>query len=193
MLKLGYEDVESFEEVWILSECRMRGECLPTKQYEPLLLTYKQSGRVASYLSRLLKGVPPESLKVILMEKMNEDMGRVYREVLDFLKVSDVRRKDFPKLNQRAYHRSKLISKFVNNTPEWILVANRRLKRIFGIEKTGVLAWLRARNLKQQKREVSSGMRSEQVSYSADEVRALEQIIGRRVPWKEFCYCQAKT
>lgn len=147
MLKSGHEDFEDFFKAWRLSDARINGYSLPSKKTENILVSYKEFGRVGSYLESVIKKVGRENLHLIIFDDILSDIRSVYKGILDFLGVPDDGRIEFPVYNERRYHRFKSVAKFINDPPKHLLALNDLVKGVLGIQRIGFIDWLRNKNL----------------------------------------------
>lgn len=85
----GNETETNFERALALQELRKKGESLPPTVHFPSRLYYDQHIEIASQISRYLELFPQEQIKIILFDDFKERTEKVYKEVLEFLDVSD--------------------------------------------------------------------------------------------------------
>ena len=92
---------------------------------EPLgLLQYRRIGSFANYLEQAVKVVPPDQLKVVVLEDFLEDPRRHYSEVCRFLGVDDDGRSEFPPVRESQAHVCPPLSRFLRHPPP-LVPANR--------------------------------------------------------------------
>jgi hypothetical protein len=183
MLKSGHETIEDFFEAWQYSGRRLAGHDLPRMDLERILVAYAEFGRVGTYLERAIEKIGRQRLHVIVYDDMLADMRSVYKNLLDFLGVADDGRCDFPVYNTRRFHRFRMLANFINEPPSSLLKANDRVKRVLGIQRIGVMDWLREKNLKQQRQAVPQSVLEQVRTHFADEVAKVEKILGRDLGW----------
>lgn len=85
----GNETEKSFEKALELQERRMEGKELPPTVHFPSRLYYDQHIEIAQQISRYLKLFPREQIKIILFDDFKNDTKKTYKEVLQFLGISE--------------------------------------------------------------------------------------------------------
>ncbi len=183
MLRSGHEEIEDFLKAWNLSESRINGHHLPLKRTENILVSYKEFGRIGTYLKTIVNKVNRENLHIIIHDDMVDDMCLVYKDALKFLNVPYDGRNDFPIYNKRSFHRFKLIKRFVNDPPHSLLYLNNRVKSILGFKKIGFIDWLRNNNLKEQQQTVPDHVLREVREFFDEEIKIVSEIVGRDLAW----------
>jgi hypothetical protein len=84
MVYMTEEDETDFEQAWALQGERAAGRRVPRGCREPRLLQYREVGRLATHLERLLAVAGRERVLVYLFDDFERDPGSVYRAILDF-------------------------------------------------------------------------------------------------------------
>jgi len=179
------EDEPQLAAAWALQEERARGARLPRDCPEPKLLQYRQVALLGSQLQRLLAVVPPEQVQTVVFDDLARDPGGEYRRVLAFLGLRDDGRVDFPSVNVRPAHRLQLVSRLTQRPPRSLVRAASALKRRFGLERIGILDWLRRANrVPAERPQLPGGFRLVMADTFAEDVALLSSLLGRDfTPW----------
>lgn len=106
LLRWMLEDEPDLAAAWRLQEARSRGERLPPRCPDPLILQYREWGALGSQLERLMATVPADRLLHIPLDALRADPRRTYLSVLEFIGATDDGRTAFPAFNQAAQVRS---------------------------------------------------------------------------------------
>lgn len=183
MLRSGHEDIDDFYEAWKLSNDRMKGEMLPQKKTANILVSYKEFGRVGSYLDAVIKKVGRENLHLIVFDDMQNDIRSVYKRLLSFIDVPDDERIEFDVWNTRRFHRYNLLARFINDPPEKLLALNDLIKKTIGINEIGFINWLRTKNLRKKEIITSDCVLTEIRASFDEEIRLVESLLSRKLTW----------
>lgn len=188
MLYTLVEDVENFEEAWELQEDRRRGKAIPKGCIDPALLQYERFGQLGKYLEGVLTLFSRENVKVIFFEDFIRDTRSCYLDVLGFLNVEDDGRTEFPAVNERKVHKSKMLGSLLTNRPlirsiSWL----RRPLAMIGINSTDLKEYVKGLNARKiGKQPLSDGFRGKLTAAYRKDIRLLEQITGRDLQhWNE--------
>jgi Sulfotransferase domain len=176
----GFKEFADFETAWNLQNTRRRGRYLPRYCPEPRCLQYRDVCSFAHQIWRAKSLVPPGQLKVYIYEDMFADMRRYYQGVLQFLRLPDDGRIDFPAINENAMLRSAVIGQVAANMP-WPVAkrysAMRSALLRFGIRPRRWLAPHIA--VKAQRPPLRAEFRQMLMDEFADDVRRLEKLLAR--------------
>jgi len=115
MLNAGYEDIDDFEQAWLLREERQRGRSVPRQCPEPALLDYSAVACVGRQVARLLDRVPAERVCIVSLANLRSDVRRVYVDVLRFLDLPDDGRSSFPASNRSFVNRSATLTRLARH------------------------------------------------------------------------------
>lgn len=173
MVFTGRDDVADFAEAWNLQEARRDDRRLPFMVWEPKFVQYGDACSLGRQVARLLEIVSPERVKFLLLEDIVRDPATAYRSVLQFLGVSDDRRRDFRVHNQAKMRRWRGL-----NTVAWAISNTRR---VLGIER-GLGLWKRIdvmNRIERPRAPISAEMRRTLWDYFAADVVLLQSLIGR--------------
>ncbi len=158
----GTENIEDFVTAW-----KAHGAA----RYGPVC-------SLGTQLERLYGIVPPEQVQLVFLEDMKREPRRVYKAVLDFLRVPDDYRVDFPVANAASKRRWPNIHKAV--------VQISRMKAKLGLPPLGSKTWNRISRLPSQRSSLSGSMREQIVNYFHDEIDRVETITHRNLQhWRQ--------
>jgi len=181
MHKHLHEDVADFEEAWRKQGSRKKGEGIPERCIDPVLLQYQDICSIGSQLSKVLELVPRENILVLRQDNFMSDTRRIYINILDFLGVKDDGQANFKQVNPSAHVKSHLLQSIIKR-PYPVLRPIGKMMRRFGIEPKALLLKL---NLKKTKVSIDPDFEKELRAVFLDEVVLLEKILGQNLPeWK---------
>jgi len=83
------EDEEDLQKALVLEEIRKQGNHIPKKCVLPFLLYYSELIRYKKFISHFVNSFPIDNIKIILFNDILEDKIAVYKELLEFIGVSD--------------------------------------------------------------------------------------------------------
>jgi hypothetical protein len=178
------EDVADVEEAWRLQEARAAGRAIPPSCRVPEFLQYGRACMLGAQVERLMSRVPPEQLRVIVLDDMRDDPRGVYTDTLRFLGVPDDGRTDFPRVNANKVHRAGALARLTQRPPRVLVKAAEGVKRVTGRERLGVLQRVRDRNRSVEARTAPSPeFLAELREFYADDVALLGRLLGRDLGW----------
>jgi hypothetical protein len=179
------EDQPQLAAAWDLQDERAQGASLPPGCPEPKLLQYRRVALLGDHLRRLLADVPSEQVHIVVFDDLAQDPRAEYLKVLAFLGLEDNGRVDFPSVNARRAHRLRLVSWLTQRPPRSVIQISIVLNRRFGLERIGVLSWLRRANRIPAKRsEVPRELWRKMADTFAEDVALLSSLLGRDfTPW----------
>jgi hypothetical protein len=111
------EEVADFATAWSLQEERARGERLPKRCREPLLLQYRAVGSLGEQVERLFERAGRERCRVVVFDDLAADPLKVYRGLLEFLELEDDGRTAFRRKNENRDFRHSWLQPYVMNPP----------------------------------------------------------------------------
>jgi hypothetical protein len=179
------EDQPQLATAWDLQDDRAKGVSLPPGCPEPSLLQYRRVASLGDQVRRLLEAVPAEQVLFVVFDDLARDPRAEYLRLLAFLGLQDDGRVDFPAVNARRTHRLRLVGRLTQRPPRAVIRASKALKRRFGLERIGVLDWLRRVNrIPAQRPGVSGELRRKMADTFAGDVALLSSLLGRDfTPW----------
>lgn len=139
----GDEEIKSFAEAWNATPARKSGERVPKHCRARELLYYDEIALLGSQLERVLAEFPREQVHVIFFEDFAADTGHEYRKVLEFLRIPDDGRTEFPRVNANRRHRIAFMP-LVIRTASWLRAPLGMMKRALAIEEIGLMDRLKA-------------------------------------------------
>jgi hypothetical protein len=179
------EDVDDVETAWRLQDARAEGRSIPPTCRVPEFLQYRRACALGWQIQRLMATVPPEQLRVIVLDDLRRDARAVYLDTLGFLGVPDDGRTDFPRVNANKVHRAGRLARLTQRPPRALVRAAEGVKRVTGRERLGVLQRVRERNRSVEARsEPSPEFLAELREFFADDVALLERLLDRDLGWK---------
>ena len=133
------EDRSDFIEAWQLQEERREGRHHPERCIAPQILQYRAMANFSHYLERVLTIFPKEQVRCVVFENFVANPREVYLDVLDFLRLPDDGRVNFPRVNEAKSHRSKRLGSLLLCPPPLLRTSWRFLKKACGPEISRVL------------------------------------------------------
>jgi hypothetical protein len=132
------EDLLDFEAALAAEDRRKEGDGLPRRIHIADYLYYREMARYSPQVKRYFDIFGRDNVHVILHEDCKKDMGRVFRETLEFLDVDSEFRVDFVIKNSSKRVRSRAVQDFLLNPPplvRWVrddLMPKRMRELVFG-------------------------------------------------------------
>lgn len=170
----GWDDETDFGRAWALQAARQQGQSLPkTVRADPDRLQYGAYCRLGEQLARVYAAVPKARVLPILLEDLQADPQRIYRQTLAFLNVADDGREDFPVVNAARQTRWPMLSRLMRRSSQW--------RNALGIHGDwGIVAALRRLNSTDARRPaLSMAMRERLRDAFRDDVLRLGELLGR--------------
>lgn len=180
----GNEDIEDFREALAAEPERKAGRRIPKSAHLVDGLFYSETVRYAEQLDRYFRRFGRSNVHVILYDDFRTDLKGTYRELLQFLGVRDDFAPEFAVVNPNKRARSALLRSFVQEPPESI----KRLSRVFFPRslRQRVMKGLDQVNIRYEARApFDPELKGELEARFAPEVRRLEQLLGRTLPWNK--------
>lgn len=174
-----HESVVDFEYAWRLQDVRAQGRNIPNGSLEPALLQYRRVGMLGAQMQRLLSCVSRERVKVVLLEDMARDPRGVYEEVLAFLDVPSDHRSEFTRENTNKSYRSRWLAELIRTPPYPLDLLRNEYRRRFGIRTWPAMILARLNGKRASRPRLCPALRRELEDVFRDDVRLLEQLIGR--------------
>lgn len=179
------ENVEDFRIAWALAPERRAGRKVPPGCKDPILLDYPAWCRLGEQLERLYSLIPEERVLVLVLDDVRQNPRQEYLKVLAFLRVPDDGRQSFPIHNPaREWHSTRLgrVIRALSRAVVWSKYAHRLLPR----RSLGFVRRLEAWNTRYRPRPpLPPDLRAELAAFFADDVRKLEELLGRDFPhWR---------
>jgi len=174
------EDVRDFETAWNLQDARRAGESIPRLCYAPANLRYADVCALGAQLKRVHNSVPAARVHVVVFDDLRAAPACVYRAVLKFLGAPDDGRAVFDLHNPGRLPRFRYVNRKLADAHAKLA----QVKTALGIRRafnTGALVErLRRLNRRTDSRApLRPEFRRALVEHFADEVRQLEELLGR--------------
>lgn len=179
------ETVEDFRIAWALAPERRAGRKVPPGCKDPILLDYPAWCRLGEQLERLYSLVPKERVLVLVLDDVRQNPRQEYLKVLTFLQVPDDGKEDFPVHNPAREWRSRRIGRVIRALAKTVAFSKHVRgwlpRRSFGIVDR-LITW----NTRYRPRPpLPPDLRAELAAFFADDVRKLEELLGRDFPhWR---------
>lgn len=100
-----FEDELDFQRAWQLQDTRRSGKRVSSLCQVPWFLQYREIGRLAGHVQRLLELFPREQVQFFLLDDLKHSPRQVYQEALSFLGLPDDGRGEFPRVNASKRNR----------------------------------------------------------------------------------------
>jgi hypothetical protein len=192
LLFMGDETETDFARAWSLVDDRREGRSIPGSCIDHRFLMYDEIGMLGKYVERFVAAVGRDRCFFSLFDDLSANPGAVYRDLLEFLGLSDDGRQDFPRCRASRGYKVAWLQRLLKRPPGaalagehfWIRVKpNARadaagrdvLKAIWSVRKT-LLRWNRA---PAPKARLSSAIRQEIHAAFASDAQRLAGLLGR--------------
>lgn len=124
----GYESVADFGTALARQRARGPAGIDLSRANESMRAPFcMEIGNYAEQIERYLYLFGQDNVKVIIYDDFKRDTGRVYREVLDFLQVSNSFMPEMPIVNAHVHVRSELAHRIFRRPPTYVRYAARAL------------------------------------------------------------------
>lgn len=175
----GNETIRDLAQAYAAQRDRARNRRLPWRAHAPAGLQYTEVARYADQVERVLAAFPERQVKVLVFEDFFADLGRSFRDVLEFLEVDSAFAPDFAVRNERRELRSILLQRLLQKLPDLWRGGNGRLP--------GRLEPLRGRLLRYNANggrdrrggTVTPDLRRRLHADFSDDIARLETLLGR--------------
>jgi len=185
LLRNCHENVKDFRKAWLLASERRAGRQVPRWCENSILLDYPAWCQLGAQLERLYTTVPRERVLVLVFDDMKEEPREEYVRTLEFLRVSDDGRREFPVYNPARELRWRSIGKALYMIYEGVSWA----KYVSGILPRRGIGLVRLIQRLSERRRVRPvlppDLRAELIDYFDTDISRLEQLLGREFPtWR---------
>lgn len=180
----GNEDITDFRAALAAEDARRAGRRIPRSAHLVEGLFYADTVRYAEQLARYFDRFSRENVHVIIYDDFRSDLAGSYRETLRFLGVREDFAPEFAVVNPNKRARSALLRDFVQAPPEHV----KRFARLLFPRplRQRVMKGLDRANIRYEARPpLEPALRAELSAHFAPEVRALEQLLDRELPWSK--------
>jgi len=181
-----YEDEKDFAKAWALQDERKAGRKIPKKCVVPVFLQYKDLISVGAQLQRAYTHFPREQVKVIFFDDLKSNPAAVYSETLRFLGLPLDNRSDFSVVNANKRHRIEWVSRSFNYIPHPVIQLVRKVKKMVGLEKLGIVEMVNKLNQVHTSRSpLPESVRQNIIASVHRDIDLLENLTGRDLSsWK---------
>lgn len=175
------EDERNFEKAWRLQPARQHGKSLPEHCLTPLLLQYREVGKLGHQVQRVLDIFPRDQVHIILFADFLKWPQSVYEGILAFLDVPSDGRTDFPRINENINsYWVNWLSKLVHHPPRVIGHIADSIKKISRIERFGLVTITESFFGKREQRQpLRTEFRVELAKEFRDDIQKFSIILGR--------------
>ena len=122
----GHEDL-GLEDALAAEPDRAGGRRIPPHANFPRGLLYRRVASYAGQLERYRDRFGADRVHVIVYDDFRTDVADVYRDLLAFLELDTAHRPDFAVVNAAKRSRSVALRRVLNDPPEWMRAAARRV------------------------------------------------------------------
>ena len=184
MVWICFENEPDFEQAWFMQGERRSGLRVPKLCQVPWFLQYREVGRLASHVRRVLDLFPREQVRFYLVDDLKVSARQVYQDALSFLNVPDDGRNDFPRVNASKRNRLQILAQLqfavVRSLPRSCISAGK----LVGLGKLNrTITELNC--FEHRQRPANDQFRSELVREFYQDVCELEDLIHRNLDdWK---------
>jgi hypothetical protein len=181
LVYVSEESETDFETAWRLQERRSRGLDLPPRIRSPLLVQYRDIGRLGTQAQRLLSCFPASQVKLILFDDFAAAPQQVYDEVIDFLELPHDGRRDFPRINESKRARLDWLRRLSRKPPPTLRDAFLKFKQAVGPERIAAAKRkiVALNTVRERRRPLSPQFRAELVQTFKEEVVLLSRLLDR--------------
>lgn len=181
------EDQEDLAIAWKWSRDRRDGRRRPRHCRALEVLDYQRIARFGDQLERWFEQFPRRQFKIVLFDELVANPDAVYRDLLEFLELSDDGRPGPGRVNERKLPRCNWLADFTQRTPQPLIDLAMTAKRWLGIRQWGVLEALRRWNAKSSTADSRQTVRKDRrlakevASHYADDRGRLERLLDRNL------------
>lgn len=118
MLVTGDETIKDFRKAWEMSASRREGRSVPPRCADPRFLLYDQAAAFGSYLTRFFDCLGRDRCHVVLLDDLDLDPARTYRELCDFLEIEPRPKKKFKAARTNLSYRSGWLQRLLKRPPK---------------------------------------------------------------------------
>ncbi len=175
-----------FGRAWRL---RSSGSLKSADPIDPKLVDYPMVGRLGAAVQHLLGIVPRERIHFVFFEDLVSSSAAVWHDLTDFLGLPGDGRQNFsPQNPSRSMYRSRLLREALHRPPAVVAAPVRAIRQWSRESDSHVVQQLkRATWRPAAKPTLSTQLRQELVSFFADDVRLLGELLGRDLQaWTEL-------
>ena len=182
--KLYYrnENIEDFEQAWMLQKKRESGLNIPRKCSVPFHLQYKEFCSVGTQLMNVLKLIERDRIHIILHDDLKKDPKSTMSEIFDFLELDRFKKDSFEKHNQNKQAKSKFLQNIVTRISPETSKTIKHLKNKMGLNNISPIKFLIKKNtIKTERTPLSTEFHRIISSAFESEIQLIEKITSRNL------------
>ncbi len=174
------EDEKDFMKAWGLIDQRKKGIKIPKKCRDRKALYYDEIAKLGEQLERLMSVFPKEQIKIIFSEDFFKNTNYIYKEILTYLGLPDIHRRNFPRINQNKHHKFEWLANFTQRPPKKLFNIALGIKKAIDIERLGVMDALQKVNVTETPRQPLPGnFKMQLIQEYHDDIVKLSRLTGR--------------
>lgn len=175
----GWETLTTLRKAWDIQDERCSGRILASTAYLPDSLAYRDVAMLGRQVERLHSMFPSDRVLILLLDDLRTDPLATARRLETFLGVEHVPGLTIPIDNVARSPRLPTLDRLVKRPPRVVLRLKDRLKVCLGVRELGVRRLLDRFNAIPSSYAVDKTLRDEMREHFRDDVRVLEDQIGR--------------
>lgn len=177
-LKEGNEVLRDPEAAWNAQDERLRGSDLPYGVKDPNVLNYNLICSLGTQMKSLFNRVPRNKVFVVLLEDLRDSPDDSFRSLCRFLEIEEISLPIYSATNTRSVPRFLWLQRVIR----FCGIVRKKLS----LPPLGLGTHIRNANLSGGLKSDNSALRSRLGEHFAEEVRQLEEVLGRDIShWNE--------
>jgi len=184
MLWICFENEPDFERAWSLQDTRVAGRNIPKLCQVPWFLQYREVGRLAGHVKRLLQTFPREQVRFYLLDDLKASPERVYLDALNFLGLPDDGRREFSRVNAAKRNRLQSLARMQSFVVRSLPRSCVKAGKFVGFGKLNRAITL-LNCVENRPAPLNEDFRRQLMSEFRDDICELEDLLGRTLEqWK---------
>ncbi len=145
-----------------------------------------ETGLYTENIKRYLETFGKENVKILIFEDWTNNTQSMMKEILQFLKINN----NIENFHGEVHHKSKNLKVPTGNTSSYLLQTGYNSKMINKLIPQSILYFIRDNFLTKKGLypELDSHSRKILINFYQDDVKNLERLLGKKLPWKNFHY-----
>jgi len=139
------ENIKNLRNAWEASGHRSSGD-IPATNRDRSLLDYKRVGQFSEQVARYLEVFDHSQVMVVFMEDWTKDPRALYLRLIEFLRVDDDGRTDFPQVHAARHVSSLTLHRLTQRPPSLLKSAVRLARALPGMGRIKPVSLLRKMN-----------------------------------------------
>jgi len=132
MVMNGDETILDPVKAWNLQSERRRGRLIPQSCRVPQMLMYEDICKFVPHIERYCRVFPAENIRIFLFDDLRHQPRKLYKDILQFLALSDDGRTDFPRVNAGETYRNRWLGQVLRRPPPPLITLHGLVKRVAG-------------------------------------------------------------